>query len=101
MGIFPFETSGWFLIETIRLSVISPQYHTLNQSKMEGDKKTRRREDEETRRQGDETNVMISGRNVSISNVLYSRIPVFLYSCIPVFLYSKTQVLNSLFNFIL
>ena len=53
--------------------------------KMEDDKKTRR--------QGDETNVMISGRNVSISNVLYSRIPVFLYS--------KTQVLNTLFNFIL
>ena len=41
-------------------------------------------EDKKTRRQGDETNVMISGRNVSISNVLYSRIPVFLYS--------KTQV---------
>lgn len=43
MGIFPFETSGWFLIETIRLSAISPQYHTLNRSKMEGDKKTRRK----------------------------------------------------------
>ena len=42
MGIFPFETSGWFLIEIIRLSAISPQYHTLNRSKMEGDKKTRR-----------------------------------------------------------
>ena len=47
------------------------------------------KEDKKTRRQGDETNVMISGRNVSISNVSYSRIPVFLYS--------KTQVLNSFF----
>jgi hypothetical protein len=34
-------------------------------------------EDEKTRRQGDETNVMISRRNVSISNVLYSCIPIF------------------------
>ena len=47
-------------------------------------------EDKKTRRQGDETNVMISGRNVSISNVLYSRIPVFLYS--------KPQVFNFPFN---
>lgn len=45
MGIFTFETSGWFFIETIRLSAISPQYHTLNRSKMEGDKKTRRRDE--------------------------------------------------------
>ena len=63
--------------------------------KMEEDKKTRRQENKKTRRQGDETNVMISGRNVSISNVLYS--------CIPVFLYSKpkclTPYLTSFYNF--
>ena len=58
-------------------------------------------EDKKTRRQGDETNVMISRRNVSISNVLYSRIPVFLYSkpkCLTPYLTSSYNFKNLNYN---
>ena len=82
---------GIKLQEKITFSYIFLNFHPTELSEVK--REVQMKEDKKTRRQGDETNVMISGRNVSISNVLYSRIPVFLYS--------KTQVLNSLFNFIL